>query len=94
MNYGDEAKINFEQALKLFEALSKQSSASKIDQVKLCLSCHKYLENHVRWMGCSSAEAKAYQVFVKSTPLWEMLELSSHKWHDWIAKNIKEDVLL
>ncbi len=44
-------------------------------------------------MGCSMADTKAYQVFVKSTPFWEMLELSSHKWHDWIAKNIKEDVL-
>ncbi len=90
MDYGNETKINFEQALKLFEALSKQSSPSRIDQIKLCLSCQKYLENYIRWVGCSPAAATAYQVFVKSTPLWEMLELSSHKWHDWIADSIKE----
>ncbi len=94
MNYGDETKTNFEQALKLFETLSKQSSPSRIDQIKLCISCQKYLENYIRWMGCSMANAKAYQVFVKSTPLWEMLELSPNKWHQWLDKNIKKRVLV
>ncbi len=40
------------------------------------------------------ADAKAYQVFVKSTPFWEMLELSPNKWHSWLEQNIKESTLV
>ncbi len=93
MDYGEIAKNNFEDALKIFETLAKQSSPSKIEQIKFCLSCQKYLENYVRWMGCSPADAKAYQVFVKSTPLWTILELSPNKWHQWLDENIKENIM-
>ncbi len=90
MNYSDTAKNNFEDALKLFKDLGKKSVASKIEQVKLCILCQKYLDNFVRWLSCSPCDAKAYQVFVKSTILAGMLELPQAKWHKWISENANE----
>ncbi len=94
MIYADNAKVNINEALQMFRSFSEKGSMSKNDQIKFCISCQKYLESYVRWMECSPADAKAYQIFVKSTPFWDMLELPPNKWHQWLDENIKEDALV
>jgi hypothetical protein len=88
MEYGDNTKIYFDVALKIFEGFCEQGSISKIEQTKFCIAVEKYLSNFNSWHSCSPAQAKAYQVFVRSTPLSPMLELPQSEWTTWLEKNI------
>ena len=92
MVYGENAKANLNEALEIFETFSKQGSVSKIEQTRFCIAVQKYLENYVRWCSCSPAEANAYQVFLKSTPLWDLIQLPPNKWKNWLEEKVKETI--
>ena len=92
MVYGENAKANLNEALEIFEIFSKQGYISKIEQTRFCIAVQKYLENYVRWLACSPAEANAYQAFVKSTPLWDLMQLPPNKWKSWLEEQIKAAV--
>ena len=88
MVYGENAKANLNEALEIFETFSKQGYVSKIEQTRFCIAVQKYLENYVRWCSCSPAEANAYQVFVNSTPLWDLMQLPPNKWKSWLEEKV------
>lgn len=92
MEYKALTTNSFDDALLYLEALKLKSSASTIEKKKLCILCQKFLEYFVRWLSCCEAEAKAYQVFVRSTPLWPMLELPQSQWISWIERNVSEKI--
>ncbi|NQY43113.1 MAG: hypothetical protein HRT87_07220 [Legionellales bacterium] len=92
MIYAENAKTNFSEALEIYEGLLHNNSISTIEKTKFCIAIQKYLENYVRWCSCSPAEANAYQVFVKSTPLWEIIQLPPNKWKNWLEDKVKETV--
>lgn len=92
MMYADNAKAYLDVALKIFEDFCEQGAVSKIEQKKFCIAIEKYLANFYSWHSCSPAEAKAYQVFVRSTPISPMLELQQSEWIPWLEKNISEKV--
>ena len=92
MIYGENAKANLNEALEIFERFLKDGSVSKIEQTRFCIAVQKYLENYVRWCTCSPAEASAYQVFVKATPIWELMQLPPNKWKSWLEEKIKQPV--
>lgn len=92
MEYKDNTKVYLDVALKIFEGFCEQGEISKIEQTKFCIAFEKFLANFNRWHSCSPTEAKAYEVFVKSTPLSPMLELQQSEWIAWLKKNISEKV--
>jgi len=92
MKYAGNAKSNLDEALKIFDDFCGQGAISKIEQKKFCIAVEKFLANFYSWHSCSPAEAKAYQVFVRSTPISPMLELQQSEWKPWLEKNISEKV--
>ncbi|NQY44084.1 MAG: hypothetical protein HRT87_12170 [Legionellales bacterium] len=90
MLYAENAKTKFKESLEIFEHSLERGHLSKVDQTNFCVALHKYLENYVLWCNCDPAAANAYQVFVKSTPLWELLQLPPNKWEKWLVENIKQ----
>ena len=92
MVYGENAKTNLNEALEIYEGFLKDGSVSKIEQTLFCIAVQKYLENYVRWCTCSPAEDNAYQVFVKSTPLWDLMKLPPNKWKSWLEEQAKEAI--
>ena len=90
MTYASNAKTNLNEALRIFEDLCKQGSMSKIEQKKFFIAVEKYRANFNSWYSCSPANANAYQVFVKSTPLAPLMELTQDKWIAWLETYISE----
>ena len=90
--YSENAKMYLDIALKIFEEFCEQGVVSKIEQIKFCIAVEKFQANFKSWHSCYPAEANAYQVFVKSTPLAPLLELPQAQWARWLEENVTEKI--
>ena len=88
MRYSKQTQDTFEEALQYFELLKKKSSVTKIEHRRLFISCRRFSDLFARWSSCSPAEAKAYQVYVSSTPLGEVLQIPQSEWLLWIEEAV------
>ncbi len=92
MDYRKLTTDSFHEALVYYKHLQDKPDVSEFEQKQLELMYHDFFNHFTTWMAYSRFAATDFLVYVKSTPLAEILELPKSEWPRWIKASLKESV--
>ncbi len=84
MNYGKKTINAFEDLLKYLKFLEDKKEASSSQVEELYSRAHDFLSLFLKWKSSANVSANAHQLYMQTTPLWQMLELPPTEWAEWI----------